>query len=60
MEHDHIATDTCDTCNATAQGTLFYHLGSPVLFQCRTCDPKSYEQHAQADIDHWLAGGELS
>lgn len=57
MEHDHIATDTCDTCKAEAvPGTQHYHLGSPVLFLCRACDPKSFDEIAREDINRWLEG----
>jgi hypothetical protein len=52
-----ITRSTCDTCNTTSTGVMFHCNGTPVLFQCRTCNPKTYETYAQLQIDTWLRGG---
>jgi len=57
-----IKTTKCDSiaCNSELPGVEFYHNGTPVLQQCRKCDPKNFEAQARADIDAWLNGGDAS
>lgn len=33
---------TCDTCRKRSTGTMHYHNGTPVLFECGVCNPRSY------------------
>ena len=51
-----IATQECDMCCERKPGVLFHHLGSPVMFECRDCNPKAFETQSRHDIDRWLEG----
>lgn len=51
-----ICRASCDSCKETDLGVMFSHLGAPVLFQCRRCDPKNFEVQSRRDIDSWLSG----
>jgi hypothetical protein len=55
-----IKTTKCDSCDSELHGVEFYYNGTPVLQQCRKCDPKNFEAQARADIDAWLNGGDAS
>ena len=57
MEDDRIITDTCDTCREHAPGVLRHHNGTPVLFNCKTCDPQGFEHVSRRDVEVWLSGG---
>lgn len=58
MEHNRIATGTCDCCNAKGPGVLQHDYNEvPVLFECRRCAPDAFERVARRDVDGWLAGG---
>ena len=46
----------CDSCNRRTAVAVYQHNGTPVLNQCRTCDPKGFDQTAQSDKDAWLSG----
>jgi hypothetical protein len=37
-----IECDTCDTCRKYNIGVMHFHLGTPVLFLCRDCQPKAF------------------
>jgi hypothetical protein len=54
-----IKTCKCDDCGRTAPGLEYTSLGSPVLFVCKHCEPKRFEDVARKDIDSWLQGGAL-
>lgn len=51
-----IKTCTCDDCGRRGPGVEYTNLGAPVLFVCRACEPKKFEQVARKDIDSWLNG----
>lgn len=52
-----ITRDNCDTCSATrVPVSVMHHGGTPVLNQCRTCNPQVFESLARRDIDAWLKG----
>ena len=55
-----IKTSKCDSCDATLPGVEFHHNGTPVLQQCRICEPRHFEDQARRDIDAWLAGGDIN
>jgi hypothetical protein len=59
MSDNRIIKDKCDCCGKRELGVELYHLGTPVLFHCRGCQPKTFEQQARVDIDRWLSGGRL-
>ncbi len=48
----------CDSCGQRTAVAVYTHLGTPVLNQCRTCDPVGFDATAQADKDAWLTGKE--
>lgn len=54
-------TDTCDTCSSggSKKKTLvveFYQHGTPVLTQCRDCNPRGWTMAAEAQKEEWLRG----
>lgn len=57
MNCDYITIDTCDTCEQHGTGAMLHCNGTPVLFQCRTCQPASYEALARVQVAAWLDGG---
>lgn len=57
LDNDHIRTSECDDCRARAPGTLLHCRGTPVLFLCKRCDPRSFEMIARENIRLYLAGG---
>lgn len=60
MRDNEIVRSTCDFCNKpNVVGTLSYHYGCPVLFECRDCAPKRFEIVARQDIEDWLATGRV-
>jgi len=36
----------CDLCRKRDLGVMYYHCETPVLFVCRTCEPKQFKEHA--------------
>ena len=60
-EHMRLKTDTCDTntCINRTRKTLvveFYQHGTPVLTQCRDCNPSGWSMAAEAQTEMWLRG----
>ena len=56
-----LATCTCDTntCTNARKKTLvveLYHNGTPVLSQCRDCNPYAWDMAAEAQKEMWLRG----
>ena len=56
-----LATSTCDTntCTNARKKTLvveLYHNGTPVLAQCRDCNPRVWADAAEAQKESWLRG----
>jgi hypothetical protein len=58
IENSSITLDNCDSCNSGRKVPVitYYHYGSPVLTQCRTCAPTEFSRQAQRDKDQWLTG----
>jgi len=59
--HMQLKTDTCDTSGCTnskrkALVVEFYHNGTPVLTQCKDCNPSGWHQAAEAQKEMWLRG----
>lgn len=58
--HMKLKTDTCDTCSTGGSKKSlvveFYQLGSPVLAQCRDCNPSGWNMAAEAQKEMWLHG----
>lgn len=50
-----IRSDRCDCCKERAVGVEHVLRGTPVLFQCRTCAPKSFEDAAEALVGRVIA-----
>jgi hypothetical protein len=48
----------CDSCGRKTTVVVYKQFDTPVLEQCKSCDPKGFEAQARADIDAWLKGGE--
>ncbi len=52
-----IRRDNCDSCNSRrVPVAVFHHNGTPVLNQCRSCNPSVFEAIARRDIDAWRKG----
>ena len=59
--HMKLKTDNCDstTCINSSRKTLvvvFYQYGTPVLAQCRDCNPSGWNMAAEAQKEMWLHG----
>jgi hypothetical protein len=55
--NNRIVTDKCDVCGERKLGTLVHdHQNVPVMFQCKDCQPNTFEKQAKNDIEAWLAG----
>jgi len=59
MTDDYLTVCTCDCCGATTLCVLFHCEGTPVLAECRECQPSAFEAVAREEISTWL-GGQLS
>ena len=47
---------TCDTCGDEGPTSLYHHRGTPVLSQCRRCDPRAWEWAGERAREQWMAG----
>lgn len=57
---NHIKCDRCDSCGQKTSVVVYHHYGTPVLNQCKQCNPYGYKTQAQEDINSWLKGGDLT
>jgi hypothetical protein len=53
---NHIKCDRCDSCGQKTSVVVYHHYGTPVLNQCKQCNPYGYKTQAQEDINSWLKG----
>ena len=54
-----IRTDRAECCHGyhdapSVPGVLYHLRGTPILFQCRSCDPRNFEAQARIDAARWL------
>jgi hypothetical protein len=57
MKNAETLKDTCDCCGDKDLGVLYSHLGTPVVFTCRRCEPLAFDAVAHDEIKEWLNGG---
>lgn len=58
---DSIIKSQCDVCGRSGPVAVRHDFnGMRTAATCKVCDPKVFEHIAQADIDHWLNGGNLA
>lgn len=57
MDNDNYITKCeCDSCGAKTLCVLFHCHGTPVLAECRACNPITFESLARQEIAAWLEG----
>jgi hypothetical protein len=51
-----LSSDTCDSCGCKGPTALYHHRGTPVLAQCRRCDPRAWEAAGEYAREQWMSG----